>query len=210
MDEFIAEIKEDVRRDQLIEIWNKYGNYIIGIILIALLCTGVYLFWKHQIEKELYNEATVYEEALNLSKDGKTKEAKDKLNKLIATASVGYKTLASFELAKMKADDFKESLAIYQAMVNVAKIPEVYRQLASYKSMVIKVNNNQKVDFEAELRSLGNKSPWLPSAIELEAIAYLKAGQDQKARSVFAQLSQSKEIPSGLRLRAIALSEEVK
>lgn len=210
MDELISEIKEEVRRDQLIEIWNKFGNYIVGIILAALIGTGGYLFWNYQTEKQRYNEATQYEEALRLIKNEQKKEAEDKLTKLIATSSVGYKTLASFELAKLKAGDIKESEEIYQSMVNVAKIPQVYRQLASYKSMVTKVNNDQKIDLEAELKSMAHKSPWLPSFIELQAIVYLKAGQDQNAHNLFVQLSQIKDTPPGLHIRAIAMGEEVK
>lgn len=209
MDEFIAEIKEEVRRDQLLEIWNKYGNYIIGIILAALIGTAAYLFWNHQTEQQRYNEAAQYEEALDLIKNGSQKEAEVKLEKLIATASVGYKTIASFELAKLKASDAKESEEIYQAMIKVTAIPEVYRQLARYKEMATKVNQGQHLDFEAEL-SRSHQSPWMSSFKELQAIADLKAGKDQEAQSIFLQLAQDKQAPSGLRLRAIAMSEVVK
>lgn len=209
MDEFIEEIKEEVRRDKLLEIWNQYGNYIIGGILAILLITAGYLYWNYQNAKTLYNEATQYEEALDLNKQGQKKEAEAKLVNLISTASTGYKTLASFELAKIRATDGQENEQIYQATLKDTKIPEVYRQLATYKYLVSTFNNS-KTNLEQEYMSSFSKSPWLPSFKELQALAFLKDGEAQKAHAIFVQLSQAQDTPTGLRIRSIAMTEEVK
>lgn len=209
MDEFIEEIKEEVRRDKLLEIWNQYGNHIIGAIIAILIITGIYLFWQHKNDAALYNEAAQYEEALSLNQSGQKKEAADKLILLISTASSGYKTLASFELAKIRASEGQETEDIYKVTMKDNKIPEIYRQLATYKYLV-STFNSAKTNLETEYKDSFSKSPWLPSFKELQALALLKDGESSKAHAIFVELSQAKDTPPGLRIRSIAMTEEVK
>ena len=36
---FMREIEEEVRRDQMLKLWQRYGNYLIGLaVLIVLVC----------------------------------------------------------------------------------------------------------------------------------------------------------------------------
>jgi hypothetical protein len=209
MDEFIEEIKEEVRRDKLLEIWNQYGNYIIGGILAILLITAGYMYWQHRKETALYSEATQYEEALSLNKEGKQKEAEDKLKQLMTTAATGYKTLASFELAKLRASEGQETQDVYEVTMKDSKIPEIYRQLATYKYLV-STFNNAKTNLENDYQDAFNKSPWLPSFKELQALAFIKDGETNKAHKIFVELSQAQDTPPGLRIRSIAMTEEVK
>jgi hypothetical protein len=210
MDEFIAEIKEEVRRDRLIEVWNQWGNYIIGTVLGVLLITAGLLFWQHRKEAQLYRETAQYEEALDLSKNEHKKEAENKLKNLIQTGSVGYKVLAGFELAKMKINNGQDGEDVYQGVIKNTSIPEVYRQLATYKSIAAKFEKSNVAPLINESQSFFNKSPWLPSFEELRALSFLKEGQDQQANTLFVKLSQDQITPPSLRLRAFAMTEELK
>src|ERR1041385_6209144 len=115
MDNFIEEIQEDVRRDQRKKIWDAYGNYIIGLLLVIVLVTIGYLFWKNRLEQRIYEESTQFEKALQLSADGNKKEAEKILTDLIGTADEGYKTLALLELADLKPAQGENAEELYQS-----------------------------------------------------------------------------------------------
>jgi len=211
MDNFIEEVKEEVRRDQLKQIWDDYGNYIIGLVLAVILFTLGYLFWQYRVKQRVATETTQFEKALALREAGNKKEAEAILQKMIEHASQGYKTVALLELAKLKSAQGQDAEAIYATIVKDKKIPEVYRQLASYEQMVVKFDKTNTREFVSELEPLlKEETPWFASLQELEALAYIRGGQAQTARSIFDALLNEQDTPQALRLRARAMVEQLK
>ena len=37
---FLREIDEELRRDNLLKLWQRYGRYVIGVVIAALLIAG--------------------------------------------------------------------------------------------------------------------------------------------------------------------------
>ena len=68
MSDIFREVDEEVRRDQAVQLWRKYQNYVIAAALIVVAATGA---WKgfaaykmHQAEEaDIVNRAFVREHA---------------------------------------------------------------------------------------------------------------------------------------------------
>ena len=45
---FLQEVDEAVRKDQLSSIMQRYGRWIVGAAIAALLAFGGYLYWEHR------------------------------------------------------------------------------------------------------------------------------------------------------------------
>src|SRR4051812_11217274 len=99
MSEFFREVDEEYRRDKIAEIWRRYNGLIIGIAIVVIAAVGGWRFWQHQQQKNSEAAAVRYEEALRLSRDGKSDESDKLLSGLIGDAPEGYRVLARFRLA---------------------------------------------------------------------------------------------------------------
>jgi len=42
---FIREIDEEVRRDQMLKLWQRYGHYAIGLAVLIVLATAGWRGW---------------------------------------------------------------------------------------------------------------------------------------------------------------------
>ncbi|MCB8835158.1 hypothetical protein LJD42_26780, partial [Escherichia coli] len=45
---FLREVDDELRRDQLLTFWERYGRALIGAIVVALALFGGYLYWQHR------------------------------------------------------------------------------------------------------------------------------------------------------------------
>src|SRR5690348_4257271 len=99
-DEFIREVDEEYRRDQITQIWQRYNGIIIAVVVLIVAGVGGWRFWQHR-QLTLAQEAAVrYEEALRLSSDDKGQEAQGALENVVKQDSgTGYAMLARFRLA---------------------------------------------------------------------------------------------------------------
>ena len=45
MSDFFHEVEEDLRRDQALALWNKYGNLMVGAVLVLILAVAGQWGW---------------------------------------------------------------------------------------------------------------------------------------------------------------------
>src|SRR5688572_29560293 len=93
------EIDEELRREQLLKLWDKYGTLVLGAALVVILAVGGWKYYQHR--KTQANEAasTQYIIALGDFAAKRTDEAQKRLENLVPTAPPGYAALARIRLA---------------------------------------------------------------------------------------------------------------
>ncbi len=99
MSDIFNEVDEEVRREQLKKLWERYSNLIIGIAILVVLAVGAwrgYEFWQARKAAEA---GAAYEAALKLSEEGKHSEAEEAFGKLAAQGTAGYRVLARMRQA---------------------------------------------------------------------------------------------------------------
>ena len=70
-DEFIREVDEEYRRDQMAQIWKRYNGVIIGVAALVVAGVGGWRYWEHYQDTRTQASAVRYEEALRLTSEDK-------------------------------------------------------------------------------------------------------------------------------------------
>jgi hypothetical protein len=209
--DIFREIDEELRRDNLLKLWSRYGRYIIAAtVVVLLIAAGVAVWRNHQVSLR-QAEATRYAGALGLAENGKTADAM-RVFAAIAGEGGGYGLLSSFEEAglKAKAGDHKAAAALYDRIAAQSGAGGDFRDLAVLLSVMQELEETpaaapQKVIARlAPLTATGN--PWRPTAVELTALARLESGDKKGALALYKSLADDLTAPRGLRARAAEMA----
>lgn len=201
-DNFIEEIKEEVRNDQMMAIWREYGNIIIGVVVAILLATAGYVFWHGQQEKKLKNYTLQFEAAV---KDADL----DALNTLQDGSTKGYEMLSGFTKASLE-PNLDASLKDLDEIASAAKFGSFYRQAAELQRIMKKFDITNGAEILDDLKPLIETTSVIQSAaFELKGFAHMKLGQKKQAIESFIAVSEHPNATQSMRMRAAAMVEQL-
>ena len=208
MSDIFREIDEELRRDNLLKLWSRYGRYIIIAVAVALVIAGGIVAWREHQLAERRAQSTRYAGALTLARDGKEADAA-KVFAAIAEEGGGYAVLASFEEAALlaKSGDRSAAIADYDRIAATGDLDPSLRGLAlllSVMQSLPEAEARQTIERLAPLTESGN--PWRPTAIELTALARLKSGDKSGALDLYRGLADDLAAPASLRARAAEMA----
>jgi hypothetical protein len=206
--DIFREIDEELRRDNLLKLWSRYGRHIVVLVVLVLVAAGSIVAWRDHQRSERRAQSMRYSSALSLVRDGKAAEAA-KVFAVIAPEGGGYATLASFEEAELlaKSGDRKGAAAAYDRIAETGGLDPVFRQLATLLSVMQGLPDTDPhsvIDRLAPMTSPGN--PWRSTALELTAAARLQAGDKSGALEVYKTLADDLGAPQGTRARAAEMA----
>ena len=208
MTDIFREIDEELRRDNLLKLWSRYGRHIIGVAVFALVVAGGIVGWREHQLSERRAQSVRYASALHLARDGKETDAL-KVFGTIAHEGSGYAVLAAFEQAALlaKSGDQEAAAAAYDRIAATGQLDPSFRGLAMLLSVLQRMpeaDPQTTIERLAPLTASGNA--WRPSAIELTALAKLKAGDKSAALGLFKSLADDASTPQSLRARAAEMA----
>jgi len=206
--DIFREIDEELRRDNLLKLWSRYGRYIIAVAVFALVVAGGIVAWRDHQRSERLAQSARYAGALNLVREGKEADAV-KVFTAVAGEGGGYARLASFEEAALlaKSGDREAAAAAYDRIAAASEFDPDLRGLAMLLSVLQRMpeaDPQATIDRLAPLTASG--SPWRPSAIELTALARLKLQDKAGALDLFKSLADDPATPQSLRTRAAEMA----
>jgi hypothetical protein len=206
--DIFREIDEELRRDNLLKLWSRYGRYIIAVAVLALAIAGGIAAWRDHQVSERRAQSTRYAAALALARNGKEADAV-KVFAAIAKEGGGYAVLASFEEAALlaKSGDHQAAAAAYERIAAEGGLDPSFRGLATLLSVMQgmpETDPQQTIDRLSPLTESGN--PWRPSALELTALARLKSGDKTGALDIYKSLADDLAAPPSLRARAAEMA----
>jgi hypothetical protein len=202
-DEFIREVDEEYRRDQVAQIWQRYNGLIIALAVLLVALVGGWRYWQHIEQTNAEAAAARYEDALKLSRDGSGDEAQKALEALAKDSTSGYALLSRFRLAaEIGKGDAEEGAKSYDALARDPKVDGMWQDLARLRAAMLRID---KVDPAAMRQALeGLAAPtgiWRHTARELLGLSELKAGDMDAAGRWFDQIAADRETPGALRQR---------
>jgi hypothetical protein len=206
--DIFREIDEELRRDNLLKLWSRYGRYVMAAAGFVLLVAGGVAAWRNHQLSERRAEATRYAGALALAQDGKTADA-TKVLAAIARDGGGYALLAAFEEAGLlaKSGNRKAAVARYDEIAAAPGIEPEFRGLAVLLSVLQGMPDADPERTIARLAPLTRPdSPWRPTALELTALARLEAGDRKGALVLYKGLADDLTAPRSLRARAAEMA----
>lgn len=206
---FLREVDEELRRDQALDIWRRYGRWIIVAIVALLAAFGAYLFWQHRQHQAAEREGEQLQVAYDYLGAGDTKGAEKPLSALAASDRDGYRVLAIFTQADilLQSNDLKGAAAKFAGVANDASLAQPFRDLALIRQTSAEYDTLKPEVIVERLRNLavaGN--PWLGSAGELVAAAYLRQGRRDLAGQTFSRIAADEGVPRSLRQRAVQMA----
>ena len=212
MSDIFREIDEELRRENLLKLWSRYGKYVIAVAVLALLIAGSVVAWREHQASERRAQAGRFASALTLARGGKSAEAA-KLFAALGQEGGGYSLLASFQSAELlaKAGDRPGAIAAYDRLAQSTGIDPEFRDLAVLLSVMHALPDgdpNAAIERLKPLTQSGN--PWRASALDLTAAAKLKAGDRAGALEIYKQLADDPSAPQGLRARAAEMTAALK
>jgi hypothetical protein len=202
--DIFKEIDEELRRENFAKLWQRYGYYVIGLIAVVAVATGVGVAWRQYQTRLRADEGERYQVALDLLHQNKLKEANAAFANL-AQASASRAVLARIEEAAIlvRGGDLAGATARYEAIAADASVDPAFRDLATILAAQYGLAKGDPRQIVARLQPLAETvGPWQPSALELTALAQLKAGDKKAAHASYQRLADDLAAPQGMRTRA--------
>src|SRR5580698_4159738 len=104
MSELFDEVDEEVRREQLKKLWDRYSIYIIAVALLIIAAVAGWRGYEYLEAQKAAEAGAAFDAALELAEQNKHVEAQAAFEKLATTAPAGYRMLARMRAAGLMLD----------------------------------------------------------------------------------------------------------
>ena len=207
MADIFREVDEEVRRDQALKFWAKYQNALIALAIVIVAASGGWRFYQNRQRAEAEVAGAQFENAVQLSHDGKAAEADAAFQDIIKQGPSGYALLARFRGAADVADaDRAKAVAIYDTLAGDANVPPLFRDIAKLRAAMLRVDDADQAEVKRRLEPLtAVAAPFRNSARELLAYSALMAGDLDTAGHWLDAIVVDPQAPASLRQRADTL-----
>jgi hypothetical protein len=199
------EIDEELRRERLLKLWDKYGTFVLAAVGLVIASVGGWQYYQYRQAQANEAASTQYVVALGDFAAKRPDEALKRLEALIPNAPAGYAALARLRLAAydVAAGSTIDALAIYDQVAKDKSVDPILQDFARLQIAMLKFDTVTFPELRNQLSPLTNeRSPWRFSARELMGIGAMKAGLPQEARNHFQQLASEPGVPPGIAERA--------
>lgn len=209
MADIFQEVDEEVRRERLNKLWQRYGHYIIAACVLVIVAVGAWRGYEWWETKKAVEAGAAFEQAVNLAEAGKHQEAEAAFAKLASEGTAGYRLLARLRAAaELGRTDRKAAIKAYDEIAVDRSVGQVIQDLAALRVSFLLVDGSSYGDMRARLEPLtGPDRAFRHSARELLALSAWKQGDMGAARQWTDMIITDPQTPSGARSRAEVLSE---
>ena len=198
------EVNEELRRQQLKSIWDRFGVYIIGFAVLIILSVGGNEIINHLNNRLSQRESNAFDNALNLIENGNDSVGLDQLIKL-TKGKTGYKGLALFRLSSesLTNGNYQEAVSYLKKASLDKTLTNNLRVFAKIKAGLILVDNGSFSEVDVLLKEVvENGGPFSFHAKEILALALIKNGRDLEAQEIFQEIANDASAPPVLARRA--------
>lgn len=209
MVDIFQEVDEEVRREQLKKLWDRYGILVIALCVIVIAGIGSWRGYDYWQTKKAGQTGAAFEQAAILAESGKHKEAEAAFAKIAAEGTAGYRILARLrEAGELAQTDKNAAIKSYDAIAGDKSVGQVMQDLAAVRAGYLMVDTAPYAQMTAQLELLtGQDRTFRHSARELLALSAWRTGDTSAARKWTDMMMSDPGTPAGTRSRAEILSE---
>jgi hypothetical protein len=205
--ELFDEVNEDVRRDQLKQLWKQYSIYIVAGALLIIASVGGWRGYQYLEAKKAAEAGAAFDKASELSEQNKHAEAESAFMDLAAKAPSGYRLLARLRAAAEVANrDPQAAVKLYDEISADRSIGAPEQDLAKIRAAGLLLETSSYPNMLARLEpATAPGATFRHTARELLALSAWRVNDTAAARQWLDMIANDGETPPGLRSRAEAL-----
>ena len=200
MSDILRQVDEDLRKEKLTSLWNRFKIYIISVTLLLIISVSIYQY----LEISEYNEkVSTIEKYYKASNNESIEEILGKLE-IIETSNEFSQNLIDLKIADIhivKGDIEKGLKNLEQIFKN--KNQSILGDLALYKYLMLRIDQvtlNEFNDLIKNFNSKENNFNYLFS--ELVGIKNIIDGQYSEGKIIFESLLNDARVSNEIKIRA--------
>jgi hypothetical protein len=204
-DPLMREVNEELRREQMEKLWQKYQNVILGGAALVIATVGGYKWLEARNLSAIDKSGAAFNAAQSLVSQGKTDEATKALEALATSSSGGYAALARLQTAAnhVKAGKTDDAAAVYDTLAKDSAVDPTFQGYAQMQSALLRLDKADFTEMQNRLTPLlGDTSPWRFNARELLGLSAQKAGKPDEAKKILEPLIGDLQAPRSIVERA--------
>ena len=177
MSDIFREVDEEVRREQLKKLWDRYSILIIAVAILIVAGVGGWRGYEWWETKKAATAGAAFEAAAQLAEQGKHQEAEAAFAKIAADGTPSYRMLAKLrEAAELALRDPKAAIASYKTLAANANLGQVQQDFAAVRAGQLMVDVSPFDEIKTFLVPLTSAHrPFRHSARALLALAAWRA-----------------------------------
>lgn len=211
-DALAREIDEELRRDQIEKLWQKYGVYALMFAVLIVVGVGGTKWLEASRKAAAESAGAAYNSAISSLDAGKTDEATKALQGITTSGAAGYAQLAQLRLAgeASKAGNPAQALKSFETLGKDTSADKLLRGFAQLQAAALRAGEADFTEMQNRLNDLmAADSPWRANARELLGVAAMKAGRIDEARKAFEQILAERNAPQSVVERTQTLMRRI-
>ena len=207
MSELFDEVNEDVRRDQLKQLWNRYSIFIVAGALLIIAAVGGWRGYQYLEGKKAAEAGAAFDRAVELSEQNKHTEAEAAFTELAAKAPAGYRLLARLRAAAELANrDPQGAAKLYDDIAADRSVGATEQELAKVRAAGLLLETESYPNMLQRLEAAtAPGATFRHTARELLALSAWRVNDATAARRWLDMIADDGQTPPSLRSRAEAL-----
>jgi hypothetical protein len=205
-DALSREVDEELRRERLMRLWERYGIHIIAVAVLIIAGIGGYKYLEfRRVAASQVAGARFTTAAHEAAQDKKGEAAVKTLQELAADGPTGYALLARLRLAAAdrQAGQTDKAAAAFEAIAGQRSADQLLADYAQLQAATLRLDSLSFTELQNRLNDLAaDGNPWRFSARELLGLAAHKAGRIEDARTQYQRLLSDRETPPSIGERA--------
>jgi len=191
--ELFDEVDEDVRRDQLKKLWEKYSLYLIAGAILIIASVGGWRGYQYLEAKKAAEAGAAFDKAVEISEAGKAAEAEAAFADLAAKAPFGYRVLARLRMASEAAKrDPQAAAKLFDEIAADRGIGVAEQDLARIRAAQLLLESTPYPNMKERLEaSTAPGATFRHTARELLALSAWRANDAAATRQWLARLRQA-------------------
>ncbi len=208
MADIFHEVDEEVRREQLKKLWDRYSIVLIAAAVLIVAGIAAWRGYEYYVTKQAAEIGARFEDAVTLAEQGKQAEAEAAFAKIATDAPQGYRVLARFRaaaaLAQTKPSDGAKA---YDALAADGALGALWQDLAAVRAGLLLVDTAPLADMQKRLDPRAEPGrPYRHTAREMLALSAWKNNDAAAAKRYIDMIAADAETPPGTRSRVDVLS----
>lgn len=206
---FLREVDEELRREEAIKLWKRWGIVIVAVIVAALVVLAGWLWWQSHQKNVAGEQGIQFNQAMDALGNQQPDKAAPILADLAKNGTEGYAALAKFTQADiaLQKQDLKGAAKLFSEVAADTGNAQPLRDLALVRQTLAEYDTLQPQVVIDRLRPLAVKgNPYYGTAGEMTAVAHLRMNRRDLAGRMFGEIARDENVPASIRQRAVQMA----